>query len=63
MAQKKIRTLELARVGKWGLDGSEIARQDIAELAETFADKRPVTVGHDVTDRVPKFGDVLDCWL
>jgi len=62
MPQKKIRTLELARVGKWGLDGSEITRQDIAELAETFSGKRPVTVGHDVTDRVPKFGDVLDCW-
>jgi len=62
MPQRKIRTLELARVGKWGLDGSEIGRQDIAELAETFAGKRPVTVGHDVTDRVPKFGDVLDCW-
>ena len=62
MPQRKIRTLELARVGKWGLDGSEITRQDIAELAETFAGKRPVTVGHDVTDRVPKFGDVIDCW-
>jgi len=62
MPQKKIRTLELARVGRWGLDGSEITKQDIAELAETFAGKRPVIVGHDVTDRAPKFGDVLDCW-
>ena len=62
MAQKKIRTLELARAGKWGLDGSEISKQDIAEMAETFAGKRPVIVGHDVTDRAPKFGDVLDCW-
>jgi len=62
MAQKRIRTLELARAGKWGLDGSEITKQDIAEMAETFAGKRPVIVGHDVTDRAPKFGDVLDCW-
>jgi len=62
MPQRKIRTLELARVGKWGLDGSEITKQDIAELAETFAGKRPVIVGHDVTDRAPKFGDVIDCW-
>jgi hypothetical protein len=62
MPQKKIRTLELARVGKWGLDGSEITRQDIAELAETFAGKRPVIIGHNTTDRAPKFGDVIDCW-
>jgi len=62
MAQKKIRTLELARAGKWGLDGSEITKQDIAEMAETFAGKRPVIIGHDVNDRAPKFGDVLDCW-
>jgi len=62
MSQRKIRTLELARVGKWGLDGSEITKQDIAELAETFSGKRPVIVGHDVTDRAPKFGDVIDCW-
>ena len=62
MARKKIRTLELARAGKWGLDGSEITKQDIAEMAETFAGKRPVIIGHDVTDRAPKFGDVLDCW-
>ena len=62
MPQRKIRTLELARVGKWGLDGSEITKQDIAELAETFSGKRPVIVGHDVRDRAPKFGDVIDCW-
>jgi len=59
---RKIRILELARVGKWGLDGSEITKQDISEMAETIAGKRPVVIGHDVTDRAPKFGDVLDCW-
>jgi len=59
---RKIRMLELARVGKWGLDGSEITKRDIAEMAETIAGKRPVVIGHDVTDRAPKFGDVLDCW-
>ena len=62
MAERKIRVLELARAGKWGLDGSEITKQDIAELAETIAGKRPVIIGHDVTDRAPKFGDVLDAW-
>jgi hypothetical protein len=59
---RKIRVLELARAGKWGLDGSEITCGDIAEMAETATGKRPVVVGHDVTDRAPKFGDVLDCW-
>ena len=63
MPQRKVRILELARVGKWGLDGSEITRQDIAELAETFSGKRPVIIGHDTSDRAPKFGDALDCWL
>jgi len=62
MPQRKIRTLELARVGRWGLDGSVITKQDIAELVETYAGKRPVTIGHDATDRAPKFGDVIDCW-
>ncbi|MDR0455849.1 MAG: hypothetical protein LBH20_04090 [Treponema sp.] len=62
MAARKVRILELARAGKWGLDGSEITRSDITELAETIAGKRPVVIGHDVTDRAPKFGDVLDCW-
>jgi len=62
MPERKIRVLELARAGKWGLDGSEITKRDIAELAETIAGKRPVVIGHDVTDRAPKFGDVLDCW-
>ena len=62
MPERKVRILELARVGKWGLDGSEIARQDITELAETFTGKRPVIIGHDITDRSPKFGDLLDCW-
>ncbi|MDR0300846.1 MAG: hypothetical protein LBI04_00850 [Treponema sp.] len=62
MPQRKVRILELARVGKWGLDGSEITRQDITELSQTIAGKRPVVIGHDVTDRAPKFGDVLDCW-
>ena len=62
MAERKIRILELARAGKWGLDSSEITKQDIRELAETIAGKRPVIIGHDVTDRAPKFGDVLDAW-
>jgi hypothetical protein len=62
MPQRKVRILELARVGKWGLDGSEITKQDISELVQTIAGKRPVVIGHDVTDRAPKFGDVLDCW-
>ncbi|MDR0443265.1 MAG: hypothetical protein LBH44_07665 [Treponema sp.] len=61
MPVRKIRVLELARVGRWGLDGSEITQADIIEMAQTMAGKRPVIIGHN-TDRAPKFGDVLDCW-
>jgi len=62
MPHKKVRTLELARTGKHGLDGAEIVKQDIIEMVETFVGKRPVTIGHNVSDRVPKFGNVLECW-
>lgn len=58
---RKLRTLQLARVGKFGQDGAEITKADLAEVAETFTPKRPVTVGHDgaKTDMEPKFGDVF----
>ncbi|WP_062327236.1 hypothetical protein [Treponema endosymbiont of Eucomonympha sp.] len=60
---KKVHTLELAKIGKWGQDGAEITRQDLREVAETFAGKRPAVIGHAETDKAPKFGDVLDMRL
>ena len=58
---RKLRTLQLARVGKFGQDGAEITKADLAEVVETFTPKRPVTIGHDgaKTDTEPKFGDVF----
>jgi hypothetical protein len=65
MPSRKIRVLELARVGQWGLDRSEITTQNLKDVVETYAGKRPVTIGHDgsKSDSLPKFGDVLDAWL
>ncbi len=59
---RKIRTLELGKVGSWGLDGAPITRRDIAEVYETFQGPRPVVIGHEgaKSDKAPKFGDVLD---
>jgi hypothetical protein len=56
-----IRTLELARTGEWGQDGSAITRKDLAEAAETFAGRPPLTVGHIPKDQKegPRYGQVL----
>ncbi|MDR0878943.1 MAG: hypothetical protein LBN21_12915 [Treponema sp.] len=58
---KAIRTLELARTGEWGQDGSTITRQDLAEVKETFAGRPPLTVGHIPRDQKegPRYGKVL----
>jgi hypothetical protein len=58
---KAIRTLELARAGEWGQDGSTITRQDLAEVKATFAGRPPLTVGHILPDQKegPRYGKVL----
>jgi hypothetical protein len=58
---KAVRTLELARTGEWGQDGSAITRKDLAEAAETFAGRPPLTVGHIPKDQKegPRYGQVL----
>ena len=58
---KAVRTLELARTGEWGQDGSSITRQDLAEVVETFAGKPPLTVGHIPREQKegPRYGQVL----
>lgn len=57
---RTIRTLELARVGKWGVNSDEITEKDLADAVETFEARRPVGIGHDAMhkDDAPKFGDV-----
>lgn len=59
---RKVRLLELMKVGNWGLDGAPITKQDIKEAYETFVGPRPVVIGHEGArdDTAPKFGDVLD---
>jgi hypothetical protein len=58
---KAIRTLELARTGEWGQDGSTITRQDLAEVRETFGGRPPLTLGHIPRDQKegPRYGKVL----
>lgn len=55
-----MRTLELARVGKWGVNSDEITEADLADAVETFTPRRPVGIGHEAMhkDDAPKFGDV-----
>jgi hypothetical protein len=56
-----VRTLELARVGRWGQDGSAITRRDLVEVTKTFSGRRPLTIGHIPADKTegPRYGQVL----
>jgi hypothetical protein len=49
---------ELAHVGMFGSDGTKITKQDLADCAETFDGKCPVSLGHKLADYLPKFGNV-----
>ncbi|HOX30908.1 MAG TPA: hypothetical protein PLB91_01185 [Spirochaetales bacterium] len=51
---------ELAHVGMFGQDGSgvRVTKEDLAEVAATFDGQSPVTLGHELADWMPKFGDV-----
>jgi hypothetical protein len=62
---KTIRTLELARTGEWGRDGSPVTRKDLAEAVETFAGRPPLTVGHIPKEQKegPRYGQVLSVSL
>ena len=48
--------IELARPGKFGQDGTVVTEQDLADVAETFKDEAPVTLGHQLADWMPAFG-------
>jgi hypothetical protein len=62
---KVVRTLELARAGRWGQDGAAITREDLAEVAETFTARRPLTIGHVPPDgkEGPRYGQALNVRL
>ena len=48
---------ELAHVGMFGSDGTVVTKQDLADVADTFDGKGPVTLGHKLADWMPKFGN------
>lgn len=57
---RTIRTLELAKVGEWGMASDPITQQDLKEVVETFTPRRPVGIGHEAMrrDDAPKYGNV-----
>ena len=57
---RTIRTLELAKVGEWGMSSDPITGQDLKEVVETFTPRRPVGIGHEAMrrDDAPKYGNV-----
>lgn len=51
-------TRELAHVGMFGADGTVVTESDLADCAETFDGKCPISLGHTLADWMPKFGSV-----
>lgn len=49
---------ELAHIGMFGPDGIVVTKTDLADCAETFDGKCPVSLGHRLADWMPKFGNV-----
>lgn len=49
---------ELVHTGMFGSDGTIITKADLADCAETFDGKCPVSLGHKLADWMPKFGNV-----
>ncbi len=49
---------ELAHIGMFGPDGTVVTKTDLADCAETFDGKCPVSLGHRLADWMPKFGNV-----
>lgn len=49
---------ELAHIGMFGPDGTIVTKADLADCAETFDGKCPVSLGHKLADWMPKFGNV-----
>jgi len=54
---------ELVHTGMFGSDGTIITKADLADCAETFDGKCPVTLGHKLADWMPKFGNVKNVEL
>lgn len=54
---------ELAHTGMFGPDGTVVTKADLADCAETFDGKCPVSLGHRLVDWMPKFGNVASVKL
>ncbi len=54
---------ELVHTGMFGPDGTVITKADLADCAETFDGKCPVSLGHKLADWMPKLGNVKSVGL
>ena len=54
---------ELAHIGMFGPEGTVVTKADLADCAETFDGKCPVSLGHRLVDWMPKFGNVVSVEL
>lgn len=59
MLTMKRMKLELARVGIFGQDGATVTKGALREVAETFAGRAPIVIGHNLADFMPAFGYVV----
>lgn len=48
--------LQLAKPGKFGIDGTVVTEKDLRDAAETFESEVPITLGHNLADFMPAFG-------
>ncbi|MBI3584205.1 MAG: hypothetical protein HY096_09710 [Nitrospinae bacterium] len=48
--------LQLAKTGKFGIDGTIVTEKDLTDAVETFEGDVPVTLGHNLADFMPAFG-------
>ncbi|MGP1418337.1 MAG: hypothetical protein ACTTJZ_00805 [Sphaerochaetaceae bacterium] len=57
----KLLRLQLARTGTFGMDGAEIAEQDLQDVLDTFDGHAPVSLGHygPKQDWWPSYGNVV----
>jgi hypothetical protein len=48
--------LQLAKPGKFGIDGTVVTEQALRDAVETFESDVPITLGHHLADFMPAFG-------
>ncbi len=55
--------IQLARTGVFGQAGTPVTKKDLEEIVETFSGDSPITLGHQLADYGPAFGQVTSVSL